>query len=380
MVEAIGSATSQQIKPIKKDNSIDWKNCTAGEIREYEKEGQEVPDYILQWAQEIEKIESAPDDITYEMAISSNLMQGAPQAVNGEQAKEEAQKVEGTEAAENPSVAKALKTSLDNNNVSITEQGRIFMDTSNQYNDEISQAMQEMEGYLAQSEAAVEAAENTKNDILSRVQSLIERKNSLKAKKGDTAAILESQRLSNQIKSIGQEGLSAISNSAMPIDNTANIISDAQYTSATGRDVGAQTVSIGEQMPNGMPIISMKQFVINAGEAVIEKSTAGDAQFTQNQQENNDFGTLVAGKKAEVSRATGASEKSETEETEGSEDENNAEENNNSTVKDAEQDQIKSESDTKQNELAEQTPETIDEKITTDPNEILKRKERRGLA
>ena len=240
--------------------------------------------------------------------------------------------------------------------------------------------MQEMEGYLAQSEAAVEAAENTKNDILSRVQSLIERKNSLKAKKGDTAAILESQRLSNQIKSIGQEGLSAISNSAMPLDNTANIISNAQYTSSTGREVGAQTVSIGEQMPNGMPIISMKQFVINAGQAVIEKSTAGDAQFTQNQQENNDFGTLVAGKKAEVSRATGASEKSETEETEGSEDENNAEENNNSTVKDAEQDQIKSESDTKQNELAEQTPETIDEKITTDPNEILKRKERRGLA
>ncbi len=90
-------------------------------------------------------------------------------------------KVEGTEAAENPSVAKALKTSLDNNNVSITEQGRIFMDTSNQYNDEISQAMQEMEGYLAQSEAAVEAAENTKNDILSRVQSLIERKNFLKS-------------------------------------------------------------------------------------------------------------------------------------------------------------------------------------------------------
>ena len=74
MVDAIGSVSN---KPIikSKDTSINWKNCTADEIKEYKGQGQDVPVAILAWAEEIAKLSNAPDDVTYEMVNGSTSIE-----------------------------------------------------------------------------------------------------------------------------------------------------------------------------------------------------------------------------------------------------------------------------------------------------------------
>lgn len=60
----ISPINATQSAAIKK---INFKQCTAQEIKRYQSEGQDVPDEIARWAAEVAKIANAPDDVTYEM-------------------------------------------------------------------------------------------------------------------------------------------------------------------------------------------------------------------------------------------------------------------------------------------------------------------------
>ena len=99
MVDAINGNYS--VKP--QDTSINWNDLTANEVLEYEDEGQEVPEEVLAWAQDMAKTDNA-DDVTYEMSTS------------------------GEEQPQN--AAQQLREEMSNNGVSLKQQGRQFIEES----------------------------------------------------------------------------------------------------------------------------------------------------------------------------------------------------------------------------------------------------------
>lgn len=365
MVDAIGSVTSQQVRTAKKDPAVNWKNCTSDEILEYEKQGQEVPDYILQWAVEFNKQQNAPEDVTYEMAMGATTMAGVngnnPQNPNGETTDVEAD---------------ALREKMTQEGVSIRDQAKIFRDYSKEYTNEIQNLMDSMEQYMAQSEAAAANAEDAKNDVMSRIQALMSSKKENKT--GDVSGAIEAARIDREIRNVGQAGLSTIESAAMPIDNALNQVSSAEFTSLTGRGYGNQAISIGN-----MPELNRSFFDFagritkKAGEKEVKQSDAGDQQFGENRGTANGFRDSVNANEDEVRRASGAVLPKQSDDIKSEDAKDKAEGDN--TVNDADNDQIAKESNNKKEEVAQEDTATIDDKVLTDPNEILKRKERRGL-
>lgn len=371
MVDAIGGVSSSQIKPIKKDDSIDWKGCTSDEIIEYEKEGQEVPDYILQWAKEFAKLQNAPDDITYEMAMGATTLA----AVNGNQ---QAQQDENENSEEETNSAAAIREQMNTEGVSLRNQAKTFRSYSSQYTDEIKNMMDMMEQYLAESEAAESNAQATKDSILSQIQALIASQKDNKL--GGTEGAVEAARIDRQIKSVGQTGLSSIEADAIPIENTSTNITAAEFTSLTGRQFGNETVSIGNELKSrgGVFNVVMGAMTVKSGQKELEQSNAGDSQFADDETSNQEYIDNVSGYKTEITNASGATISNEEEDTDTKDADEKAEADN--TVNDSEQDETAKTDEIKQKELAQQEPETVDDKITTDPNEILKRKQKKGLA
>lgn len=369
MVDAIGSVTSQQIKPAKKDNAINWKQCTSDEIIEYEKEGQEIPSYILEWARDFAKQQNAPEDVTYEMAMGATTMAG----VNPNQQAES-----GSENSEDePTAAEALRQQMTTEGVSIRTQAKTFRGYSDQYTSEIQNLMDSMEEYMAQSEAAAAAAEDTRDDVMTRIQTLIASKKQTNT--GDVSGALQAARIDNQIRSVGQAGMSSIESLAQPIDTTETNITAAEFTSLTGRGYGNETVKIASDPALNDNFIGhiIASITNRAGEKELKTSDKGDQQFAENRGQNDGYDNDVKSSQDEIRRASGAT----VPKGEGESDVKDAADKADSdkTVNDSENDQVARESDTKKEELAQNDPDTVDEKITTDPNEILKRKERKGL-
>ena len=370
MVDAIGAVGSEQIRPSKKDNAINWKQCTSDEIIEYEKQGQEVPDYILQWAQEIAKLENAPEDITYEMAMGATTMDGINQSQqNGEEA--------NTNDKIDPNNATAVREKMTAEGASTQAQAKSFRNYSDQYSEEINNMMETMEKYISQSEIASSESQTTKDDVMARIQSLLASRN--KSKTGDVTAALDSARVDRDIRSIGQSGLNTIQTLSSPVDNALEQVGTAEFTSITGRNFGNETVKIGQEPElNGGFLAAVGQMTIKTGENELKQSDAGDKQFAENRGENSQHRGIVTDSEDEIRRASGASIPDNDSESDIKDKEDKVD--SDKTVNDSEKDQTAKESENKQEELALQDPDTVDEKITTDPNEILKRKQRKGLA
>lgn len=341
MVDGINS-----IRQTQKDMSINWNECTADEIIEYEGEGQEVPTEYLRWAQEMAKISGAPDDITYEMSISNENYSienaGSPQA----------------------NVAEGLKNGLDTQGTSLWEQGGIFADTSNQYNDDISNLQGEMETILANSQDALTQAQDSQQETISQIQALQSRQQTLKNDKTNMFAALQAQSLDQQIKALADTGIENINQLAQNIYNETNGIDAAIYTADTGSDIGQMTTDIGKQLAQmaSFQQIAYAQSVINSGNTVTSKANDGKATFDSTADENTVNVSSANSLKDEIYKTSNTASATETDNQAA--DENQQGEN-------VTQDNYKNE------EKADTTRD--DTEFTTDPNEILRRKERRGL-
>lgn len=369
MVDAIGSVSSQQIRTSKKDNAINWQQCTSDEIIEYEQQGQEVPDYILQWAKEVAKLENAPEDITYEMAGGATTVEAinANQATNANGATNENEQVD-------PNDATAIREKMTADGASAHIQARAFRGYSDQYTAEIQNMMDTMEEYMSQAQINSADAESAKDDVIARIQALIARRNSTRT--GDEAAAKEASRIDNEIRSIGQEGLNTVQGLSAPVDNALNQLGTAEFTSLTGRNFGKETVNIG-QLPelNGF-LDSTGRMTTKSGEEELKQSDLGDRTFAADRVENTQHRGIITSSENEITKASGAVP-SENKTTDAKDAENKAEGDN--TVNDADNDQLAKESENKKEEVAKEDPATIDDKVLTDPEEIMKRKQKRGL-
>lgn len=369
MVDAIGSVSSQQIRTAKKDNAINWQQCTSDEIIEYEQQGQEIPEYILQWAKEVAKLENAPEDITYEMAGGATTVEemNANQNTNAGNAANENEQVD-------PNDATAIREKMTADGASAYLQARAFRGYSDQYTAEIQNMMDTMEEYMSQAQISSAGAEAARDDVIARIQTLIARRNNTNT--GDEAAAKEAARINNEIRSIGQEGLSTVQGLSAPVENAFNQLGAAEFTSLTGRNYGKETVNIG-QLPelNGVRD-NTGRLTTNSGEAELKQSDLGDRAFVADRAENTQNQGIISSSQDEISKASGAVP-TEDRTTDAKAAENKAEGDN--TVNDADNDQLAKESDNKKEEVAKEDPATVDDKVLSDPEEILKRKQKRGL-
>lgn len=366
MVDAINGQSG--IKP--QDLAIDWNACTAQEVLEYQEEGQEVPDAILTWAEDMAKTAQG-DEITYEMASEN------PEATStGE--------VEELDAGAN------LKTQLDSLGKTPLEQAGIFAEESRKQSDMVRALESEMENILKRSEETTARVQEQTNNILSQIQTLNARKEALKNDNTTPFAGLQATQIDAQIKQLGQFGLSTIDTAANDVYSVTNGIGDALQTATDTDAIGTQSSIIGRELYNqynsGMFIVPREaRDAIRYGESAIQTAASGTNIFNATAEDNIPYEDAVDANKASITRASGATGITETEEGEettpeeeiGTPEEPPVEGENETDVTATEQAEKDAEAEKTEAEL---DPTLADTSITTDPNEILKRKERKGLA
>jgi len=366
MVDAINSNST--IKP--QDLSINWNGCTAMEILEYQDEGQDIPSAILTWAEDMAKTSGA-DEVTYEMAMEN------PEATS-------AANVEELDAGA------ALKTQLDEQNVTPSEQAEIFAQQSKTQTDMVSALEDEMENILKESEAASAKAEEQTQNILSQIQALNARKEQIKSAPTTPFGGLEATQINMQIKQLGQLGLGQLDITGQTIYTATNGLDDAIVTANDTNSIGSQSIDIGSKLMNEVSgNFFSSEFraamrAINEGGNAVDKASEGLNIFNATISDNAPFEEAINKNKNSITNASGASaiaEDEENPEAEAVEEEPTEQEsvelkdNETVTVTDqAEKDQIIEDRE------SDIDPTLADESITSDPNEILKRKERKGLA
>lgn len=369
MVDAINGQSG--IKP--QDLAIDWNSCTAQEVLEYQEEGQEVPEAILTWAEDMAKTAQG-DEITYEMASEN------PEATS-------------TGEVEELDAGASLKAQLDTLGKTPLEQAGIFAEESRKQGDMVQALEAEMENILKQSEEATAQVQEQTNNILSQIQTLNARKEALKNDKTSPFAGLQATQIDMQIKQLGQFGLSTIDMAAQTVYSSTNGIADALQTATDTDSIGTQSSTLGRELFNqyNSGMFTVPREAIDAmryGESAIKIAADGTNIFNATAEDNIPYEDAVDANKSAITRASGATGITETEETEEGEETTPEEE-----IGTPEEPPVEGENETEvtatgqaekdaeaQKAEAELDPTLADTSITTDPNEILKRKERKGLA
>ena len=361
MVDAINSYSG--VKP--KDLTIDWNDCTANEVLEYKDEGQEVPTAILAWAEDMAKQEGA-DEVTYALANSN------PEAV-----------ADASETAK-LNAGETLKNELDAKGLTLTDQAGVFMNESNTRRDNITSLENEMETILQESEAATANAENYTNNLLSQIQTLRAQQEKLKSDKSTMFSGLEAAQIESQIKQLGNLGLTNIETTAQQVYSSTNGIADALAAAVDTTDIGNTTVGIGEllraQATTMNGLLGLASQTVKSGNDAVDRAKSGTEVFNATASDNGQFEDRVNASKNAVTRATGASGIQPQNEEENPNIENENKDETEATREDAKSpDETAMKRDEAKQEAAELDPTLADITIATDPDEIHKRKERRGL-
>lgn len=365
MVDAINSYSG--VKP--QDLTINWNDCTANEVLEYKDEGQEVPTAILAWAEDMSKQQGA-DEVTYEMAMDN------PEAV------------EATAQTEKLNAGESLKQNLDEQGLSLVDQAGIFRNESDTRTNNITALENEMETILQQSEAATANAEDYTTNLLSQIQTLKAQQEKLQSDKSTMFSGLQAAQIDAQIKQLGTLGLTNIETTSQQVYSSTNGISDA-LAAVDATDVGNSTVGVGEllrqQSTTMNGLLGLAAQTIKSGENAIDTAKSGTSTFNSTASDNVQFEERVDASKNSVTRASGATgyvqaEEQETQEAEAEETDSQTDSTEQAPADETKSpDQTAMKEDEAKQEAAKLDPTLADTSITTNPDVILRRKERKGL-
>ncbi len=437
MVDAIG-ASSTANKPVKlvQDKNINWEQCTVDEIKELQGQGQAVPTAILQWAEEVAKLESIPDDVTYEMTNGSTDIEQINQLL---ELPEEGVDVgeEGANGEENPSnmtQAQSERAALEAGGTSLAAQGRTFITRSNEASastnniistlqtsvDSANNIAAQAEALATQTQSETEAIKQEYDQLLEKARTKNENEIGLDASEQARMA-----QLGQQLNVAGTRAQSALSGYEAQISGISASITANSAIPQTATDYGTQTTDIGlelmgkseeerasimDQATNaagtnhrvgifkrevGGALGSVKanasiQFrgifdadyrvgvqASRTGASTMDTGAQGTAQITQAQNDIETGLNTVNTAKNTVGNSTYVQAQSSPENS-GT---NNNEEGNTEQAGTENPEQTATAQTTTEPETTAQGDVTLaDTTITTDPNEILKRKERKGLA
>ena len=367
------------------DLSINWNDLTATEVLAYEDEGQDVPDAILAWAQEMAGTENA-DQITYEMYEE-----------NGE--------------SSSGNAATDLRQELSDSHLSLKAQGKIFIEQSKEKEDLTLQSITEMAPLLniaqeigTEAEAIGDAAKTQLESIKNQIQALISEKNDKPRLLQDRSERGEIQGLQAVAEALGANAEGQLQSLDAELDEVDEIVNNGALSSQTSIDFGSETVAIGNELlgDKGGRNIGIVAGVVGGaltgvgmllggliggifgglfggkkkvGREAVEQGTqtmtVGQQGMQISEQAADAYGVSIKDVSNSENDVNNASEGTQTgdgstggEELTGGEDATAAS------------------SESVQEGSAEEVidPTLADTSITTDPDEILRRKERRGLA
>lgn len=373
MVDAING--NYGVKP--QDTSINWNDLTANEVLEYEDEGQEVPEEVLAWAQDMAKTDNA-DDVTYEMSTS------------------------GEEQPQN--AAQQLREEMSNNGVSLKQQGRQFIEESKNKEDLTLQAIEQMAPLLASAQAIGDEATDIADTAQTQLEALKAQIESLAAEKNDKPRFLQSRETRGEVQglqavaaALGTQATDEIQGLDAELGEIDAIINEGAVSSQLSVDFGSETVSIGQELLGskgrsigtiagmvggaltGVGLIlggifgglfggSKKRVGKEAVEQGTETMTVGQQGKQIAEQAADSYGVSIDSvNKAEGDVASASTDNSSGDDTSGGDTAADTTTNNTQQTADS-------------GETEELDPTLADTSITTDPDEILRRKERRGLA
>lgn len=377
MVDAING--NYGVKP--QDTSINWNDLTANEVLEYEDEGQEVPEEVLAWAQDMAKTDNA-DDVTYEMSTS------------------------GEEQPQN--AAQQLREEMSNNGVSLKQQGRQFIEESKNKEDLTLQAIEQMAPLLASAQAIGDEATDIADTAQTQLEALKAQIESLVAEKNDKPRFFQSRETRGEVQglqavaaALGTQATDEIQGLDAELGEIDAIINEGAVSSQLSVDFGSETVSIGQELLGskssrnigivagvvggaltGVGMLfggliggifgglfgSKKRVGKEAVEQGTETMTVGQQGNQIAEQAADSHGVSIDSvNKAEGDVASASTDNSSGDDTSGGDTAADTTTNNTQQTADS-------------GETEELDPTLADTSITTDPDEILRRKERRGLA
>ena len=378
MVDAING--NYGTKP--QDLSINWNDLTANEVLEYQDEGQDVPDEVLAWAQEMAGTENA-DEITYEMASSNE---------------------EGTTG----NAATDLRQQLSDGGMSLKDRGKVFIDESKAKEDLTLQSITEMAPLLVTAQEIGDEAEAVGDNAKTRLEALNSQIQALISENSKTPPMFRSNSERGEIQGLKAvaEALSTGAQTQLEgldaeLDEIDAMVNGGFVSSQNSIDFGSETVSIGNDLLGdktsrnigiaagvvagaftgvGMLIGGLfggifgglfgsgKKVGREAVEKGTETMTVGQQGMQVSEETADAYGVSIKDvAKSENDVATSSEGTQTGEDTTGEEPADNLTTASNESVQEG----------STQEDI---DPTLADTSITTDPDEILKRKERRGLA
>ena len=358
---------------------VNWGSCTAEEILEFEEQGQEVPEQYLSWAEEMAASMNVQDDVTYEMAQMESGGSG--------------------------NAAADFRQQLSEDGVSLKRQGQIFTEESRNKEELTLQTIQQMAPLLNVPEQLEEEAAQIADSTRTQLEVLKSQIESLAAAKDDKPRMFqgraergEIQGLEAVAKALGTQATNEMEGITQELEEVDKIINEGVASSQLSVDYGAETVAIGAELVGkgsstgeiiGKVAGAVGGVALGVG-AILggffggligglfggSKRRVGKEAIEQGSQTMTvgQQGNQVAEQAADIH---GVSIKS----VEKSEQDLKTAEDSNATGGETDTPaNISQPEDTASEEQAEDIVSQDPSVIITDPNEILKRKERRGLA
>lgn len=240
---------------------IDWRRLTAKEIIKYNNEGVEVPPQYLSWAVDFRQSleDNDKDETTYEMAETQKSQ--APRNIDkleSQQADEvSSQPVGETPNADEPPQsenqevsykevgAKDYKQHLDDNNIPVRVQGRMFGAISREMTQESNTKIGETSEIENSSNSEIDTIEATMEDILSKADELKLKIEDSKSKKLVAGTIAEIAQLSQQLEKLGIDAQMILAQSGNDFTQYEQQIDINSSVGVNAQDYGQETVDIG---------------------------------------------------------------------------------------------------------------------------------------
>lgn len=308
---------------------IDWRRLTAKDIIKYEQQGVDVPAQYLEWAREIKNSLDTDDDVTYEMASTSPLSvsgsESADISIPIDLTSQNSESVVDTanvesmsgENVEDKTVAQQKREDLQNDGVSLRNQAIVFTQYSNLSSEEVLAAGALISGVEAQSINEIESLENYMVELLAKAEAtqkdLKNEVNSLNKDDNNTNSLGKINKLQSQLEQYGIVGQASISAAIGDLNQFNSLINSQSTTIFNAMDYGDATVGIGNDL---LTSIKGKEFLrifdyiagklaVGIGEdAVTNSNSVADVQMKA-LASNSDNLSSASGYQNEVSNVTG---------------------------------------------------------------------------
>lgn len=344
---------------------IDWRKLTAKEIIKYESTGVEVPSEYLQWARAFRADLQAndTDEVTYENALdtstSSYVNNSANTDIDGNGS--ELEKPTQNEDEE-PLTANQKYKQMRENGDSLYKIGKIFRDDCNTKAGASEDSSSTLGVIDATSNNEIEALESYMSDFLSKATDIKTQIASLKNKKTDTD-FAKINRLQDELKNLGISGQGVVAQYGGDMNGFKSVIDSQVDIGPDAKDYGVESIDIAKKLMGYFWYYPLAHRLEKSANIAIDKGDMAIQAYKDSLDGNSEKLDKISSYQSDISNQTGVAAsvgKNEDSET-NSKDSNNKKQESEKTVQ------------TAQNDGTDTTA-----KATTNLDEILKAKIRRG--